>query len=428
MKRSSKLLVMLLLNLAGWGMGNVLAQPAPSLTGVPAGLTVDSRGLVCRNWQPYRGIGVNYFDAFMRTLSDPATTSYRADFQVLAAHKIPYARISLCGFVPNDYKVYINNKTEYFRRMDGVIKAAEDYKVGIIGSLFWSNSVCADIAGEHMDAYDDPTSKTYTFMRQYIDDVVGRYKNSPAIWGWECGNEYNLFNDLTNGADFLSTYTSQGCPATRDPQRDWFPNTRTNKLLSEFAKEVRRVDPSRIIVSGNSLPRGCAWHLTHYGNWTPDTKAQFGEVLRRDNPDPLNVICIHAYAQTVNEGFFADQKATYSDLLKVAKEAGALVKKPIYLGEFSAPSFLDNGQPNPDTYAQTVEILAAIEDNQIPLSAIWTFGRWAGWGSDDSYYNISATNARHYMLDLIEAANARIEADLKAGETGVSGATWTLFD
>ena len=38
-------------------------------------------------------------------------------------------------------------------------------------------------------------------MRTYIREVVSRYVNSPAIWGWEFGNEYNLPADLPNAAD-----------------------------------------------------------------------------------------------------------------------------------------------------------------------------------------------------------------------------------
>ena len=40
------------------------------------GLTIDG-GHVTRRGAPYRGIGVNYFDAFYRTLQKPADVSYR---------------------------------------------------------------------------------------------------------------------------------------------------------------------------------------------------------------------------------------------------------------------------------------------------------------------------------------------------------------
>ena len=33
-------------------------------------------------------------------------------------------------------------------------------------------------------------------MRTYAREVVSRYVNSPAIWGWEFGSEYNLSVDM----------------------------------------------------------------------------------------------------------------------------------------------------------------------------------------------------------------------------------------
>ena len=53
-----------------------------------------------------------------------------------------------------------------------------------------------DIVGEHLDQYGNPDSKSLAFIRRYTQEVVERYRNSPAIWGWEFGNEYNLDADL----------------------------------------------------------------------------------------------------------------------------------------------------------------------------------------------------------------------------------------
>jgi hypothetical protein len=53
-----------------------------------------------------------------------------------------------------------------------------------------------DAVGEHHDQWENPKSKTIGTMRQYVGDIVGRYKDSPAIWAWEFGNEPNLSVDL----------------------------------------------------------------------------------------------------------------------------------------------------------------------------------------------------------------------------------------
>jgi hypothetical protein len=87
----------------------------------PPGVCVDAQGRLLRDGQPLRAVGVNYFDAFLRTLHHPDDTSYDAGFATLAELKIPFARFAACGFWPSDMKLYLTDKAEYFRRVDGVI-------------------------------------------------------------------------------------------------------------------------------------------------------------------------------------------------------------------------------------------------------------------------------------------------------------------
>ena len=66
----------------------------------PKGLSVGTGGGLERRGVPYRGIGVNYYDAFARALEQPPRLSYEAGFQELAARKIPFARFSAGGYWP----------------------------------------------------------------------------------------------------------------------------------------------------------------------------------------------------------------------------------------------------------------------------------------------------------------------------------------
>ncbi len=51
-----------------------------------------------KNGKPYRGIGINYFDCFLRTLNKADGTSYDFGFATLAAKGIPFARFCATGF------------------------------------------------------------------------------------------------------------------------------------------------------------------------------------------------------------------------------------------------------------------------------------------------------------------------------------------
>jgi len=402
-QKNRRFAVMMLILLMGGGVGVLYG----SAWGVP-GLAVNAQGQIVRDGLVYRGIGVDYFDAFEGHLMDnPGETSFVAGFKVLGDRQIPFTRVLLGGFWPIEQHQYTLNRTVFFQRMDAVVKAAEDNHVGIVADLFWCYNTVPDIVGEHIDAWDDLNSQSYVLMRQYIDDVVARYSNSPAIWGWECGNEYNLNAELPNPEDFLpATWTDLGCPATRDPVRDIITQARMAKLLSQFALEVRKIDPNRMIVSGNSIPRWAGWHIENGGTWDHDTRAQFDQMVQIENPDPLNTLGIHIYTGT-EIGFFDPFPVTLSGLMAACMEVAATAHKPVFLGEFGAPANV-NGQPNPSEHDQMVELISAIEDNKVPLAAVWNFNRCF----DDPDWNITATNARGYQLDLIQAANDRIKNQL----------------
>jgi len=147
-----------------------------------SGPTVNKDGILVKNGMLYRGIGVNYFDAFSRTLHNPNDTSYQEGFNELSQLKIPFVRMTGGGFWPKDWKLYFDDKTKYFDLMDNVVKSAEENEVGLIISLFWHSPTVPDLVGEPRDQWGNPQSKTMEFMRNYVHEVVVRYKDSPAIY------------------------------------------------------------------------------------------------------------------------------------------------------------------------------------------------------------------------------------------------------
>ena len=195
------------------------AAPRPAST-LKLGLSVSAQGIVQRDGKAYRGIGVNYFDAFYRTLHDPTDTSYEAGFQTLQSLHIPFCRLMGGGFWPSEQKLYRENPHEFFRRFDAVVRSAERHHIGLIPSLFWNEPTVPDLVGEPVKAWGDPASKTRKYMRDYVRDVVGRYRRSPAIWGWEFGNEFSLSADLPNAAEHLpSIVPALGTPTNPEPPR-----------------------------------------------------------------------------------------------------------------------------------------------------------------------------------------------------------------
>ncbi len=123
-----------------------IAEPLGPQAAHP-GLSVGATGALLKDGNPYRDIGVNYFDCFLRTLSNGCYTSYDTGFATLSAHGIPFVRFCATGFWPKDMQVYLTNRVEYFRRLDGVVQSAQKHGIGMVPSLFWFDSMCAGHRG-----------------------------------------------------------------------------------------------------------------------------------------------------------------------------------------------------------------------------------------------------------------------------------------
>jgi hypothetical protein len=341
-------------------------------------------GMFVRDGLPYRGIGVNYFDAFYRHVKDPQDTSYEAGFSALAAHGIPFARVMAGGFWPSEQRLYMDDPEEFFRRFDGVVRSAEQHGIGLVLTLFWHPSTVPDLMEEPVNAWGDLTSRTHTEMQRYVHDVVTRYVGSPAVWGWEFGNEYSLWASLPNAEEHRPpVWPVLGTPPERTAE-DELTVDAVRTAYAAFAREVRRYDPARFISSGNSIPRESAWHNWVEGTWTTDTTSQTAEMLLGDNPDPLDVVSVHAYDGDVDR---------VPDAVRVAHDIG----KPLFLGEFGV---LDG----PYAREELAAVLQTIEEAGVDLAALWVYDH-----ANQPDWSVTATNARCWQLLAVAAAHARLQ-------------------
>lgn len=354
------------------------------------GLSVGGDGTLLKSGKAYRGIGVNYFDCFLRTLKKPEDTSYDAGFAELAKRGIPFARFCATGFWPKDMQLYQQDQAEYFRRLDGVVQSAAKHGVGLIPSLFWHHACVPDLVGEPMDQWANPESKTQAWMRQYVSEVVTRYRDNPAIWAWELGNEFSLQADLPNAKDHRpAVHPTLGTAASRS-ERDEMTFAMVRAVFTAFGKEVRKHDPHRLILTGDSFPRLSAWHQEHEHSWKKDTPEQFAEMLASVNSDPINGIGLHAYEDD-------DQR------FASAMEVSVKLKKPIFIGEFGAQG------ESPEQAAKFRRLLTAIELHRIPLAAVWVFDL-----ASQPDFTITTTNARAWQLELISETNRRLQTGTPA--------------
>ncbi len=349
-----------------------------------------SNGVVFKGSAPYRGVGANYFDVFIRVLHEPANRTSLDGLERLGRAGIPFVRFAV-AYDNADWKVFFERREEFLRRMDTVVHAAERANVGLIPSFFWSFMSFPDLANEPRDQWGNPDSKTSALMRQVVAELVERYKHSPALWGWEFGNEANLLCDLPNAAD------------VRKPggtEHDDLSAPVMVTMLREFAKEVRRHDPHRLIIAGHSHPRLCAWHNSAEKSWQADTQQQTREILQRDNPAPLDTLAIHIYADTPATKAEAAWAKDHAEYLKVVRQWAREMGRPVFVGEFGLAS---KGQPVEETRATFERLLAGLEAAQVDLAAFWVFDL----DSQSNDWSVTFDNARAYMLTLTAEANRR---------------------
>ena len=346
-------------------------------------ISAGPEGTVMKEGRPFRAIGVNFFDCFLRTLKNGDDASVDAGFKTLADYHIPFARFCATGFWPSDMKLYQTNRTEYFRRFDRVVNAAEKHGVGLVPSLFWSLACVPDLAGEPMDQWANPKSRTHAWMRDYVREVVTRYRGSRAIWAWEFGNEFSLAASLPNAKEHRPpVHPTLGTASSRS-ERDELTYAMVRVAFAEFGKAVREHDPHRLIFTGDSFPRLSAWHQEHENKWTADTKAQFQEMLEKANPDPICGIGLHAYEDD-------DQRFPW------AMEVSKKMNKPVFIGEFGAQS------DTPEQTAKFTRLLKGIDEHGIPLAALWVFDL-----KSQKDFTVLPGTPRAYQLEAISEWNQK---------------------
>lgn len=383
--------VVLLAGISGFGSSGATAAD----TSVPPGLHVE-HGVLLKDGKPYRGVGANYFSLFSRIIARADDRSSLDNLEALSKAGIPFVRFMCCGFSAKDMKLYREDKKEYFRRLDVVVHEAEKQRIGLIPTLFWNLPAISDQFGEPLDSLGDRDSRTVGFIRTYTQEVVGRYKDSPAIWGWEFANESVLSCDLPKDPHEYETMLRHGSTGSEHVRRD-LAFSQLKVAMKVFARTVREIDRDRIISTGNAVPRPAAYHNLHGSSWRMDTPGQFSDMLERDNPDPFDVVCVHVYpnAKSYYIGGAKSLDAAIGLIARYAKQQD----KPLFIGEFGSDA-------QPDQAAEKkvfMDELNSIERCDVPLAAFWVFDL----SSQNGHWNTTFDNARSYMIREVAKFNQR---------------------
>ncbi|MFA6242786.1 MAG: cellulase family glycosylhydrolase [Candidatus Hydrogenedentales bacterium] len=382
-------------------------------------LSVNADGVLLKDGHKYRAFGVNDYYVFLAHLLHPTVRDYEQRFADLSDHGIPFVRFNVSGWSPYDFSLYVTNKDTFFSRLDDVVRCAEQEGIGLIPSLNWSYWTIPDTVHEHISAYGDSNSETIAFLRQYVRDIVTRYKNSPAIWAWEFGNEYNLPADLSclsNWQDVLPpTHTSLGMPATRTIED--IPSTADLLVAFQaFESVVHEIDPLALITTGNSIPRTFAEDLRAGNAWgNLDTIEDYRANLLLTNPTGYELVSIHLYPLEVQAPvyrFESGHLTTYDEIASVTINTCRNAGKALFIGEYgAAPEDIAEGTA--EAAAEHLNaMLDAFTTRKVSLAAYWVYGWYAGDPNPEQANRIATfENERSWILDRIAAENREIRKD-----------------
>lgn len=393
--------------------------------GCPKGLYVEG-GKFYKDRKPVYAIGANYYSLFNRTFENRSDTSGLHGLGVLAGHGVPFVRFAACVYYPNEMRDYlVKDSVAYWNNMDAIVRRAEKEGIGLIPSFFWSIPAVPDYFGEHMDAFADDSSLTMKFIRRYVQEMVVRYKDSPAIWGWEYGNECSLSvdNPALGGGSIPSCVPSMGTPEVRDSTRDVYREECMLNSMKNFRETIRKYDKTRPIFTGNDVPRYCAWHNVHTATpYVMDTPEQNHEMVRlyEREADTYTGRGYYNYADKGTPNYDPMQYYNmglkeWPDFIKVLKKWSDEDGKPLFVGEFGIQDWwLKDPEPGtwqcwtrkPDVKAEFKKRVDAIVDNDIQLSAYWVYD----FPPQDSFTNSTFDNSRSYMLDMIIDGNKEFKA------------------
>lgn len=371
---------------------------------IPLGLTAGPNGTVLLNGKPYRGMGINYFNCFYRTLQDTNDLSYQEGFRNLARSGVPFVRFCATGFWPRNMALYFSNREAYFNLLDNVVRSAEENHIGLIPSLFWCYSTVPDMVGETCDQWGNTNSKTHAFMRQYIKEFVIRYRPSPSIWAWEFGNEYDSYSDYPNAKELLPrmgwprVYPNDGTPETRS-EKDYPTFSNTVVAFREFASLVRSLDPhQRLIESGTSILRENIWHFMNKKTWDKDDDSQRLEAIKYCHPEPLDLISVHCYKDFIGS---TGRRRDEMERLDAFVESARVLQKPVIVGEFQFP---DDYPPESAEAKECIKtFLDKLNNLRVPLAMFWVYD----FSKQQPKRSVTVDNALSWELELLRNYNEK---------------------
>lgn len=330
------------------------------------------------------GMGVNKVDLFAQYMGTASQGDGSPEFKRVTramARKslddardagIRLMRVPVAGPTPfardpgRDLGLWRTNPAAFWAQMDEMMDDLDARGIRIVPVLMFSGKKFADMAGEDMGRLiREPASKSWPLVAAYATEFITRYKGRGTI------EFYELTNELNNSVDLdLEGRCGRGQGKAACELDSNITHQQLVDFSGRFAALVRRLDPSRKISSGFSMPRPIAEALRRNPEWQkgspgrPDTREDFRRNLA-DLHRHVDIISVHFYVGEKNRRFgSADELETLSE----AKRAADAIGKPLYVGEFGVENSADPAQVD-----LLLRMMERVRQLGIPYATVWVW-------------------------------------------------------
>lgn len=262
------------------------------------GITVGSDLTLRRDGVRFRNIGLNLPGALTRIYtagSDnvcPYTPGAEQDAMIATcvALKVKVIRVKPFPYWPSWWTAGVNagktvaaataaDREAHYLLVDAFIAKCRAAGIGVILNLFFRHATPSDLCGQQVRAgWLVPGSATRNFVQAITQEVVTRYLDEEAVYGYEWSNEVNHRNDASDATAPTATWpvrnTNRGTRASYSAAGDMFNGSDLSEVVAWWYGIVRAIDNQRIVLTGNgpnsySQPGGSAgissplkpWHL-----------------------------------------------------------------------------------------------------------------------------------------------------------------------
>jgi hypothetical protein len=329
-----------------------------------------------KNGVPYRNVGANMPDLFVRFLLDQDAGAQES-LDVARAAGIRFVRCFGATWGTKNFDIFEKDRDRWFSAYERMLSAAHKREIEIVPSLMFNAGMIPAYIRENKRGDDQivefltPGTPSNELAVEYVTAIVSRFKDDRRILFWEIGNEYNLMADLSS--------KWQARPPNEIPT-----SSQVRAFLVQMAILIKTIDPNHMVTAGHSEMRPYAWHirqsmLSHVGkpdqtawpmDWTADTYLQYVEIMRVFNPPPLDLISVHHYPLGTSTPPWVPRDDTRDVIIDWTRAAADDIGLPLFIGEFGQETFLEGRE---QAAPFTADVLRRIVEGVVPIAAIWSW-------------------------------------------------------